>query len=300
MSEGRIVGDWGTSRLRLYRLRGGRVVDRIEGPGIGGLDRRAVGAALLDSLSEWRRTGTVDHVTLCGMVGSRNGLVEVPYLDCPALAPRWRAGATRLVLDGIVLSLLPGLATTAADGAPDVMRGEEAQLFGAMALDAIGPERRHVVLPGTHSKWAVVEGGAVLGFTTYLTGELFALLRDRSTLIGAAPAAGKPDEEEDGFAHGVDRARTSAVVGALFETRSAQLRRDRSRDWALGYLSGLLIGSEIVEATRTAAAHTPLTLIGEPALCARYGRAFTRLGQAVDVLDGDACVLAGLTGEDGR
>lgn len=299
MNALRIVGDWGTSRLRLFRLSGGRLVDRAEGPGIGKLAGGSVGAALLDSLAPWRADGAVERVTLCGMVGSRNGLVEVPYLDCPASPPRWRDAAVEVALDGIRLSVLPGLATTTADR-PDVMRGEETQLFGAMALGAIGPERRHVVLPGTHSKWAIVDDSEVLGFKTYLTGELFALLKERSTLMSAGTASGATDDDDSGFAHGVDRARTGGVMGGLFEARSAQLRNGRSAAWALGYLSGLLIGSEAVEATASSADDEPVTLIGDPALCARYGRALARLGKAFDIVDGDACVIAGLTMESDR
>lgn len=290
----RIVGDWGTSRLRLFRIEAGAVVARVEAAGIGALGDTPE-ATLRAAIAPWRADGDPHAITLCGMVGSRNGWIEVPYAACPADVAGWAAEAGRIALDGVQVTIMAGLACTAPSGGPDVMRGEETQLFGAIARDpALRDGRHRLALPGTHSKWATIEDGRIIAFQTFFTGELFALLRDRSTLLRAAARSdADPVAEQAGFAHGLTRAHDGDVLlGALFEARSAQLIDGRSPDWAAGYLSGLLIGREIAEVAP--AAGETVGLIGDPMLCDRYARALAARGIDTNLLDGDACVLAGL------
>jgi 2-dehydro-3-deoxygalactonokinase len=238
--------------------------------------------------------GAPTHVALCGMAGARAGLAEAPYAACPARADAWTACALRTATrGGVPVAIAPGLACTRADGQPDVMRGEETQLFGAMRLEPRLARGRHRVgLPGTHSKWAWLEDGAITAFRTFPTGEVFALLRDHGTLarVGSDPAG-----EADGFEAGLDRARSDdGLLGSLFAARSAQLRDGRTHGWALGYLSGLLIGHEVRELLGAPHGADAPTLVGDPALAARYARAFASHGIAPILLDGDACALSGL------
>ena len=292
MSGYRVAGDWGTSRLRLFRIVNGVVVDNVVGPGIGGL-AGSPADALRTALAGWRQTSEPDSIRLCGMVGSRNGWIELPYVDCPADRAAWSAGAAKIDLDGISVAVMPGLACTTPRGAPDVMRGEETQIFGAMAIDAALRQGRHLIaLPGTHSKWAMVDDGVVTGFQTFLTGELFALLCDHSILTRAA--SDDADEgADDGFAAGLARSRDGELLGSLFEARSAQLRAGRSAAWAREFLSGLIIGNEIVGALSGFAADH-VGLIGDPGLTARYAHALAVHGHPTTPYDGDACALAGL------
>jgi len=288
------LGDWGTSNLRLYRVEDGRVTERRDGPGIGAL-LGTPADALRQALAPWVADARPARITLCGMAGSRNGLHEAPYADCPACADHWSAAALTLDLDGIALRIAPGLACTSDAGAPDVMRGEETQIFGALALDPDLVDRSvQIVLPGTHSKWARIENGKVLDFRTCLSGELFALLRDHSILL----ALGKletPADEPLGFADGLDRAASGAgVVGALFEARAQQLRGGRSASWAHGFLSGLVIGNEITDMRAGAGLADTVILVGTAALTARYSHALRRFGIAARALDGEACALRGL------
>lgn len=284
-----IFGDWGTSRLRLLRLSAdGSVEARAEGPGIGtiqGSPADALRATLAELMPEGKPRATV----LCGMAGSRNGLVEAPYAECPAHAADWCGHAAGFDLDGIAVSVLPGLACTTPAGAPDVMRGEETQIFGAMALEPrLASGSQLIALPGTHSKWSRVEDGAVIGFQTWFTGELFALLQQHSTL---ARAGAEADGQEQGFEAGLARANSDPdLTGALFTARAAQLREGRSHGWAMGYLSGLLIGHEV----RAAADAASVTLIGSPTLNRVYSQALAARGIASHALDGEACAVAGL------
>lgn len=293
MSNWRIRGDWGTTRLRLWRIEKGQLADFREGAGIGQL----VGSpedTLRAALAPWLTSSAPERIVLCGMVGARNGLHEAGYADCPANAAGWRNSAANIELDGVPLRIGAGVACRDADGRPDVMRGEETQLFGAIRRDpALGTGRHIVVLPGTHSKWAWLEDGRITSFRTFLTGELFALLQGSSLL--SAGREGHAEEIGDGFDHGLTRANTEAgVLGAVFETRAAQLRDGHSAAWGADFLSGLLLGCELAEMRRLGALPTAVSVIGGAALAERYARALAAFDVSATLLDGDGCALAGL------
>jgi 2-dehydro-3-deoxygalactonokinase len=148
-----------------------------------------------------------------------------------------------------------------------------------------------VLLPGTHSKWVDVRDGNIVNLQTFITGELFALLRDRSSLLRAGDSTG---ESDTGFAAGLERASRVGVAESLFETRSAQLLLARTQGWARGFLSGVLIGDEIATMLRTRAIQGAVTLIGEPKLSALYRQALAVRSVETTELDGDLCVIAGL------
>lgn len=287
-----IVGDWGTSRLRLFLHDGQSIVDRADAPGIGMLEGTPL-ETLRTAIAPWiAQHGALD-VVLCGMVGSRNGLVEVPYVRCPIDIGGWASDSFKLVAEGLTIRIASGLSCVSPTGAPDVMRGEETQIFGALHRDAWRARGRHLfVLPGTHSKWAVVEDARVTAFHTLPTGEVFALLRDHSTLVRAGD---RDDDRDAGFATGLERAGgTPGLLALLFEARSAQLIDGRSRGWALGLLSGLLIGREMADALAIFGSVEEVAMIGDPSLTSLYRRAFTARGIEATDLDGNACAIAGL------
>jgi 2-dehydro-3-deoxygalactonokinase len=292
-----IAGDWGTSRLRVTVIEDGVPVARHEGTGIAFLPGSAADAlrAILDDLDLHQPP---DAILLCGMVGSRNGWLEVPYTPCPVARELWRAQSGRTSLDGVPVTIAAGAAFDGDDLA-DVMRGEETQIFGALVIDPRLKSGRHrLVLPGTHSKWATVEDGRIVAIRTFVTGELFELIRSHSTLLRVGDAISR-DDENAGFDAGLQRADAGLPLASLFTARVAQLRQARSSDWAAGYTSGLLIGSEVREAL-TLEATGECTLIGAPTLTRRYAQALARRDVASAQLDGDACGLAGLQLLDGR
>lgn len=286
----RIVGDWGSTRLRLWRLEDSQITDRREGPGVIGL-QQAPADVLLEAIAPWRAAGA-SHLTLCGMAGARDGLYEADYAPCPLDATQWAKRTAAFTLDGLAVRIAAGCAHERGGGLRDLMRGEETQIFGAIALDAELAAGRHMlVLPGTHSKWAVVDNGRIASFRTFLTGELFARLRGSSLLPNPANASG---DEEAAFAAGVETARSGGLLGNLFLTGSAQVDAGRSPEWASAFLSGLLIGSECVEMTGAAPSPSPVRIIGAPSLAERYATALRRFGTDAERLDADACALAGL------
>ena len=290
-----VAGDWGTSRLRLSLCVGERILATRQGPGIGAL-REPAGEALRPLLAGWREAYGPLPLVLCGMVGSRNGWRETAYLPCPADLRALGAAALRFEADGAPVAIAPGLSCKSRLGSPDVMRGEETQIAGALALHPGLASGRHLLcLPGTHTKWVYLEDGYVRDFLTALTGEVFALLRDGSTLMRAAHATSS--DPKDGFEKGIEAAAalgTASLLHGLFAVRSQQLIDGRSHEWALSYLSGLVIGADVHGAIPLFEARGEAVVIGDGTLNERYAHAMRREGIAASCLDGEQCALAGL------
>ncbi len=263
--------DWGTTRLRsyLYGADGGVLDSRSSPHGIRALPEGGFDAALADITAGWPRCPRL----ACGMVGARGGWREMPYLDLPADVRGLAAALGRVdAADGEPVHLVPGLRNPAR---PDVMRGEETQILGALAAGTSVVDATFV-LPGTHCKWVAVRNGRVVDFRTAMTGELFSLLLRHSILgAGIEPDAAHGHAR---FADGVRAARESGAAGGLsrlFTARAAMLADTLAPADVPGWLSGLLIGEEIRGAVAEGAfdLSAPVRLIGEAALCARYREA---------------------------
>jgi 2-dehydro-3-deoxygalactonokinase len=300
----RFVGaDWGSTHLRLFLVGDdGRVLaTHASNAGASVLTGGAPAfeQALETGAGDWLRERRDLPVIACGMVGSAHGWREVPYATCPARADDLASGTVSLATStGAVVHLVPGLRHAPLRGAPDVMRGEETQIVGALREHPRLAPRATLVLPGTHSKWVRVEEGAVTHFATHLTGELFALLRGHSVLGRLMPpATGGEAFRADPFIAGVRAARIAGVgeLGhLLFSVRTLGLGGQLASADAPDYLSGLLIGSEVVAGlnarARQGGGGAPLALAGEPALCARYVQALTVLEAPVPLLLGNPVV----------
>lgn len=285
--------DWGSTALRAYLLDDvGEVLEqRASAQGSNTLDGSAAAyGAALDSVAEgWPALPAL----ACGMAGSAHGWREVPYLRCPATETALARGV--LAVGGRKLWLVPGLRCDAEGAAPDVMRGEETQVFGALAQNPDWARRSCIVLPGTHSKWVHVTDAGIDSFATHMTGELFAVLRAHSVLGRLIPDVAAPDPTA--FGAGVDAARNGDNRGLgqqLFAVRTLGLTGQVSGAGLADYLSGLLIGHELHAglAWRAGAglANAPLVLVGDAALCARYETALRRFGAAATVLPNTAPV----------
>jgi 2-dehydro-3-deoxygalactonokinase len=292
-----VLGDWGTSHLRLYLMEGARIRAEREGPGIGGLTRPPAGV-LQELLANWESEYSLLDVTLCGMASSRNGLQELAYAAAPADAAGWAQSAREMQIGAVRVLIANGLKYQDEAGGFDVMRGEETQVFGAVHIDSALRDGNHcVVLPGTHSKWVALESGSIRSFRTAMTGELYALLSRDSTLLKAANEAGEASHSDDGFAAGSAdglQLRTS-LLSALFKTRTAQLLEGRSHAWASGYLSGLLIGYEVASMAGALAHEAAITIIGRSQLTELYRQVFAARGMTVNALDGADCARSGLS-----
>lgn len=293
-----VLGDWGSTRLRLWLRRDGVTLATAEAPGV--LVGRQSPAEILRAALD--RLGTLAHgcpVVLCGMAGARGGLAEAAYIPCPAGRDAWFAAGMTLALDDLAVTILPGFSCRDEHGRPDVMRGEEAQVFGALAQHEADDALADIVLPGTHSKWVRVEQGRITRFATCPTGELHARLLGSS--MAPAVQGDGTDASAEGFSAGLDRAyEGSPLLASLFEARAGRLLDGRSEQWSAGYLSGLLIGGEIAAMTRSFARATAPLVIGSADLVPLYRDAFAKFGVDCRAADGEICVLAGLEMADAQ
>jgi 2-dehydro-3-deoxygalactonokinase len=290
------AADWGTSSFRIWLLDSGGAVlaERRSDEGMVSAATAGFGAILEKHLGDMGAANGLP-VIICGMAGARQGWVEAPYVALPARLDDMLAGAVAVPGEAHGIRILPGLAQRDA-GAPDVMRGEETQLAGIVPLFASG---RHVVcMPGTHSKWVEASDGAVTGFRTWLTGELFSILSKQSILrhsLGESPAPALPDDTAFRAACAQALGEGGDVGNGLFRIRAATLLQNLKPDDAAARLSGLLIGGEIASARR--AFEVPegkVILVASGALGLLYRVALELAGYTVISADADEAVRAGL------
>ncbi|WGV14851.1 2-dehydro-3-deoxygalactonokinase [Fuscovulum ytuae] len=284
-----IAVDWGTTNLRAFAMgRDGIVAQSTSDDGMGRLDRDGFEPALLHLIDPWLTEGRVTEVIACGMVGSRQGWHEAPYRAVPCTPLDPATLVTAPTRDGrIRVRLVPGLKQVQP---ADVMRGEETQIAGVLALrqgfDGV------VCLPGTHSKWAHLSAGEVVSFQTFLTGEMFALLSQASVLRHGLQGDGW---DEAAFDAAVSDAlsRPERIGARLFSIRAEGLIAGLAAASARARLSGLLIGMELA-AARPYWLGQAVVIVGSEAISASYARALKGLGVEARVVKGGDAVLAGL------
>jgi 2-dehydro-3-deoxygalactonokinase len=278
---GLVAVDWGTSSLRGALLdEAGKVLEEKNAPlGILNVPGGDFAGTFGSLFSEWMKPpGSLCLIS--GMAGSRQGWQEAPYAPCPAglcdLARRlhW--------IEPGRIAIVPGLSVEQG-GVPDVMRGEEVQIFGALRLTGLTDGL--FVLPGTHNKWATVRKGRVTGFRTYMTGEIYGLLGRHSILSRTTDVNAPLDEAA--FGQGLKRAGNGeGLLHNLFGIRALALFERLSPAASASYLSGLLIGEELrVQPLRDV---PEIALIGAPALTKRYALALSSAGPKIRTLGAEA------------
>lgn len=285
-----IAVDWGTSNLRAWAMGPGGAIAQGESPeGMGTLSRDGFEPALLRLIAPWLSGDRVTPVIACGMVGARQGWVEAAYRAVPCAPVSAAAMKVAPTTDSrIRVHIAPGLSQ---DRPADVMRGEETQIAGALALN---PGFDGVLcLPGTHAKWAQVSAGEVVSFQTFLTGEMFALLSTQSVLRHGMAAEGFDGAAfDDGVADTLSR--PNDLAARLFRLRAEGLLHGLSPLAARSRLSGLLIGAELA-ASKPYWLGQPVALVGADGLSSAYARALASQGVTARTLPATDCTLAGLS-----
>lgn len=271
-----IAIDWGSSNLRASLLdAAGSVIDTRTAPdGVMAVPDGRFAETLLKLCGDWMDAHAVPLIA-SGMIGSRQGWQEAPYIACPAGLASAASQLVRVdVRPGAVLHIVPGICCVGVDGVHDVMRGEETQLWGArLAAGAC------CVLPGTHSKWAWIGGGGEIErFETFMTGELFGLLTKHG-ILGRLMTFGvsRPEDFESGVRLGL--AQHANALHVIFAARTAGLMNKMAPAGLPDYLSGILIGMEVASAT-TRLLQRDVQLLGEHVLCERYAAALRIAGIA--------------------
>ena len=273
MSAVLIGVDWGTTHLRACLLGAdGAIVEPRRTPdGLLAVEDRAFERILSALVADWRALHGPLPILCSGMVGARSGWLEAPY--CAAPADMSALAQALVALDTASLGrvhFVPGLRQD--DARPDVMRGEETQIFGA--LDLLSLCDGLFVLPGTHSKWIEVENGFIRRFATFMTGDVYAALKDHTILSLTM----NDRHSDEGFAQGLDMARAlegpADLLARLFSLRVAALHGALDPNASSSALSGLLIGAEMRQMAKAQA----FTIIAGGALAQRYRQAARSFG----------------------
>lgn len=280
--------DWGTTNLRAWAMGpdGAILAHATSDKGMGKLTPDGYEPALLDLTRDWI-AGPITAIA-CGMVGARQGWIEAPYATTPCAPTPASFITAPITTPGLTVQIIPGIRQ---DHAADVMRGEETQIAGFLALN---PGWDGVLcLPGTHSKWAHVSAGEVVSFQTVMTGELFALIGTQSVLRHTVGTDGWNDAA---FADalGETLSRPERMIGRLFSLRAEHLLHGLDGGTARARLSGLLIGAELA-ATRAYWLGQNIAVIGAGSLSRLYVSALAQQSVTATQADNDSVTLAGLT-----
>lgn len=270
--------DWGTTNRRAFLIEGGQVVrTERDDRGVTSVTDFAAEAAGIRS-----RFGDLPML-MAGMVGSNIGWRAAPYVPAPAGIEELAANLLRI---DDRTAIVPGVSVT---GPADVMRGEEVQLLGAVAAGLV-PHDALLAQPGTHCKWAEMEGGRIAGFTTAMTGELFAMLRKYGLL------SSQLTEEVtlgQAFLDGVEEGRKRDLAASLFGIRAAKLLGERPDSDAASFASGLLIGSDVA-ARLERVGHDEVHILADPVLGGLYSAAVEVHGRRAVRVDSHAAFVAGI------
>ncbi|MCK9685909.1 2-dehydro-3-deoxygalactonokinase [Scleromatobacter humisilvae] len=297
--------DWGTTHRRAALIAGDGtlIAERADGEGALACKGR-FGASLEALVASLPQASASLPVVMAGMVGAAIGWQAVPYLDAatPLSALARHLAPVAEAPPGKRWSIAPGYCVRGAAGEVDVMRGEETQLFGALHLLGADAADGSYVLPGTHSKWVRLHAGRITELRTYMTGELFALLRQHGTLASAMQTASADDAaglrhdsvaDDPEFLRGVAEAAAHPVLThALFGARARVVTGGLAPGAAAAYVSGLLIGAEWADAQRQVSPDEPVRVIGEPALAALHAACAHHHGRRLESLDARQIQLA--------
>jgi 2-dehydro-3-deoxygalactonokinase len=287
-SEARLIAiDWGTSRFRAYLVgaSGAIVTEVASEDGMATVRDGQFSAILLKRCGSWLERHPDAPVLMSGMVGSRNGWKEAPYVPCPA-SPEEIRNATQPIeiIDGRFGGIVPGIICH-EDGVADVIRGEETKILGTGGEDGL------IIMPGTHCKWAWMKDGKIARFQSYMTGEFYGLLRQNSILRLLA----KEPENSTGFGRGLTAARRhGGLLHQAFAARTAVLDEQMTGEEVGPFLSGLLIAHEIAGAAKDVARGSEVKLVAEGVLGRHYEEALKFHGLEPQVISPRDCFVKGM------
>lgn len=289
-----VAVDWGTSSFRLWLVdRAGNVLgERRSHEGMMAAGKLGF-ATVLQSHLEAVGAAPALPVVVCGMAGARGGWVEAGYIDTPARLASILEHAVAVPGLDRDIRILPGIAQRERK-APDVMRGEETQLLGALGVNAA--DDAVVCMPGTHSKWVRVSGATVDRFATFMTGELFDVI-SRETILSHTVTGAEEAEDIDAFRSAVIAAFEAPAFAAnlLFQVRSGQLLYGGTPSSAREKISGTLIGLELAAGLAGDVPDSGITLVASGRLQMLYQLAFDTVSVPVRSIGAEDAVRRGLS-----
>ncbi|WP_395172826.1 2-dehydro-3-deoxygalactonokinase [Roseibium alexandrii] len=286
-----IAADWGTTNLRIWALDAANttVLHSSSARGMNTLAPDEFEGALLELIDAFLPENRTIPVIICGMAGSRQGWREAPYRETPC-APPGVSNATIVepVDPRLSVHILPGIKQMAP---ADVMRGEETQIAGF--LSDHHSYTGLICLPGTHTKWVVLEEGIITRFRTCMTGEVFALLKNKSVLQHSLAKEGFCDIAYEAAVKEITQS-PERLTSELFGIRASSLIAGQTPEVATGRLSGLLIGAELAAVALEFDLQNT-AILGTDQLSRVYGAALGILGYPSMLLDAESYTVKGLT-----
>jgi 2-dehydro-3-deoxygalactonokinase len=267
---------------------GGIVHEASSARGMAKLSREEFEPALLSLIGDWLPAGQKTLVVACGMVGARQGWIEVPYNEAPCPPASAQSARSPQTSDPrLDVRIIAGVMQREP---ADVMRGEETQIAGllqhAPGFDGV------ICMPGTHTKWVRVSGGKIVDFKSCMSGEVFGLLATQSVLRFSVGGDGWDEKEYDEAVRaGLER--PESFAGALFSIRASSLIAGLTQAAANARLSGMMIGTELA-ATRAYWNNGVVSMIDNGRQAALYAAALKIAGAATTLLPAQDVTLAGL------
>ncbi|MFB2831817.1 2-dehydro-3-deoxygalactonokinase [Aeromonas jandaei] len=289
LTPGWVAVDWGTSNFRAFLMtEEGHVIDKLTAScGLLAVPNGQFPQTFQQLTSPW--AGTIESLPILfgGMVGSQQGWCDVPYVSLPVSIQALSMNLLDITLPwGHKGWIVPGATGCNPLNLPDVMRGEEIQLMGLASR--INSSNATTILPGTHSKHASLENGALMSFQTFMTGELFSVLKHHSILGRQLP---EQTHCKESYLFGVNVGLGGALSSVLFSARTTRLFNHVAPVHMESYLSGLLVGAELTAIN----IQDSIYIVGDEILSELYQIALQHIGVSAEIVSGDACFLAGMT-----
>ena len=287
-----IAADWGTSNLRIWGIdHRGQVIGSINnGKGMASLIPSEFEPYLISLIESWlpKEGNAKCPIIICGMAGAKNGWKEAAYLKAPC-PPINKKKIIQVETDDqrISVSIVPGIMQTSP---PDVMRGEETQIAGYLSKN---PDFDGIIcLPGTHTKWAHISANEIVSFKTFMTGEIFLSLSERSILKSSVQSN---DFDSTSFLEAFEDTYSNPALlsSKLFGLRAADLLENTSTKFLKSKLSGYLIGCELAGAKSYWLGQN-IIMIGNNDLCILYQKALKKLGMNTTIENTQNVTLDGL------
>jgi 2-dehydro-3-deoxygalactonokinase len=260
-------------------------IDKIESKtGLLNITDRQFEKTLSNNLSRWEIEDKKFPVFMAGMVGSKQGWQEAPYVSTPLSLSELSSSCLQFETEwGSEIIMIPGVSHQVDSSKLDVMRGEEVQILGLVQLGY--QQDSMVILPGTHSKHAVLEKGKLVSFSTFMTGEFYSLLSEHSIL---GRNLSEQIQSEEAFIKGVNEGAKGNLMNTAFMARTHRLFEHLKESEVHDYLSGLVIGKEVNDISDTS------YVISNSRLAARYSLACNKLNKSNQTVDGDQCFVSGM------
>ena len=280
--------DWGTSNFRAYLMDNNNVIDQVSTQeGMKFIDQNEFEKILIKNIDAWNNKFDIKVIIASGMVGAKQGWIEVPYINSPCDIRNVNF-KTLKILDDANIHILSGVSQF---NPSDVMRGEETQIAGFLLnnVDFNGS----ICLPGTHSKWVNMNSYNIQEFTTFLTGELYEIVKKYSILNHSLNTTELDDEIVKSSAKLIIE-NPSFISNKLFEIRADNLLKNSNQTSNNSKLVGYLLGIEL-SGSRTYWEDKDLVIIGSSNLNKYYELILNGRSNSIRLFNSSDMALNGLS-----